>query len=99
LYEYNIEHLTKDLDLDTHLLDSELNADGEYIAPNGKSYNISYNTDKGYYSADMKSIKYFATLGQLKSYIQINNPDPAADISTRIIAPNGKRYNIIQNSK
>jgi len=99
LYEYTLDHLTENLGLDTHLLDSSLDKDNIYETPNGNEYEIKYNEEKWYYSDDMKNVRYFATLAQIKAYLDINNPDPEADISKRIIAPNGKRYNIIQNQK
>jgi len=99
LYEYTLDHLTENLGLDTHLLDSSLDKNNIYETPNGNEYEIKYDEEKWYYSDDMRKIKHFATLAQIKAYLDINNPDPEADISKRIIAPNKKRYNIIQNQK
>ncbi len=44
-----------------------------YIAPNEKSYLI-YKTDKGYMSYKLLKPRYFATLEELKSYINVRNP-------------------------
>jgi len=97
LYEYTVNHLTDNLDLDIHLLDNNLDEENNYIAPNGNKYKIEYSDQKWYYSKDIKITKYFATIDQIKSYIDINNPNSEADISERIIAPNWKEYSIIKN--
>jgi hypothetical protein len=44
-----------------------------YAAPNGKEYKI-YKTSRGFMSYKLMKVQYFTSLGELKSYIDRNNP-------------------------
>lgn len=98
LYEDTVNHLRNDLDVNLALLDDELDDSQRYETPNEKFYRISYDTAKGYFSADMKTRKYFATLNHIKRFLDINNPPSGHDINSRIMAPgDAKKYNVIKN--
>lgn len=99
IYEFNYEYITKELDVDGHLLDIELDSEGYYEAPNGKEYKVLYDSSKGYYSSTMTTVKYFPTLEKLKAYIDANNYGSHTSASDRVIAPNEKRYNIMLNNE
>jgi hypothetical protein len=43
------------------------------MAPNSKSYTI-YKTDRWYMSYKLMQVKYYATITELKNYINTNNP-------------------------
>lgn len=44
-----------------------------YAAPNGKEYKI-YKTNRGFMSYKLMKVQYFTNLGELKNYIDRNNP-------------------------
>lgn len=44
-----------------------------YAAPNGKEYRI-YKTDRWFMSYKLMNVRYYATLSELKTYINVNNP-------------------------
>ncbi len=77
-----------------------------HIAPNGKVYDIEFS-DIGYTSPDFTYVKYFASLTELRNYIDRNNPavlvwDHDVDSEfTPVIhtAPNGKTYKIYKTNR
>lgn len=79
-----------------------------HIAPSGKLYDIEY-TKLWYTSPDLATTKYFASVYDLKSYINSNNPavnlltwDHTVDTEFSPVtytAPNGKSYVIYHTDK
>ncbi len=77
-----------------------------HIAPNGKVYDIDFS-QIGYTSPDFSYVKYFASLTELRNYIDRNNPavlvwDHDVDSEfTPVIhsAPNGKTYKIYKTNR
>ncbi|NOZ44879.1 MAG: hypothetical protein GXP45_07200 [bacterium] len=69
-----MDYVVESLGINPYLIDDEIDRNGNFIAPNKKTYLIKYNEKLGYYSNDMYSIKYFPTLTAIKDFIKINNP-------------------------
>ena len=77
-----------------------------HIAPNGKVYDIDFG-QIGYTSPDFTYIKYFASLTELRNYIDKNNPavlvwdhDVDPNFTPTIhTAPNGKTYKIYKTNR
>jgi hypothetical protein len=77
-----------------------------HIAPNGKVYRIELN-NLWYHSPDFINVKYFATVLELRAFIDKNNPaiivrDHTVDTTFEPIvhtAPNSKTYKIYKTNR
>jgi len=97
LHDLIFWYLMHELGYAHEVLTLDLDKNGKYIAPNGKTYYISVRDDWALYSTTFKTRKYFPTRLRMKKFIDERNPNlwHYSNDNNTIVTPSGKVYHIV----